>query len=194
MMSMGAFLLGKLPERRPRECGLRRPARIVDSANSGARTAASVLSLITWKPRPLETRIGRAEVGSEALELGGGAHGHPDVDRRGVLDADPGGLRLVDVDGEVREEQPGLVIGRARSGSSIDCSQANGDVSSARAGVAAPPRPIRPAGNSMTASLWISRVPKRELSKVRQDMVADSYEVRGKRTDVPGNRLTEEIH
>ena len=103
----------------------------------------------------------------EVLERLGGADG--DVDRRllGVGDADARGLLVGELDLEVAEEAPRVATGTASSGSSIECSQMKA-LSSERASSAqrVPPRPMRPLGNSITASAGTSRRPKRVLWRV----------------------------
>src|SRR3954453_3331132 len=109
MMSMGAFLLGNACRNGARETvvsgGLLLDRGLGEQRGADGGVLALVDHLVATT---VGDKDGSAQVRGEALELRGGAHGHPDVDCRGVFDAEPGGLRLVDVDGEVREEQPGV--------------------------------------------------------------------------------------
>jgi hypothetical protein len=75
----------------------------------------------------LKTRIGARRFAGEALELLGGPHGDPDIDLGGVGDADALGVGVVDLHGELGEEQPRVGDRDGQIGSSIDWSHANGD-------------------------------------------------------------------
>src|SRR3954454_8290689 len=86
MMSMGAFLLGNACRNGARVSVV--SGGLVDRGLGEQRGAdGGVRALVDHlKATTVGDEDRGAQVRGEALELRGGPHGHPDVDRRGVLD------------------------------------------------------------------------------------------------------------